>query len=49
MEALRTQLDNLQWEVNTENRQLREEDVELSAHVALEAELGESRVEVTSA
>ena len=49
MEALRTQLDNLQWEVNrlrAENQRLRDTDVEAGARVDLEAELRASRVEV---
>ena len=48
MEALRTQLDNLQWEVNrlgAENRRLRDEDQEASSCVDLEAELQQSKAE----
>ena len=50
MESLRTQLDNLQWEVNrlgAENRQLREANPEASCHVDLEAELQHSRAKST--
>ena len=42
MEALRTQNNNLQWEVNrldTENRRLRSEYPDLGARLDLEAEL----------
>ena len=49
MEALRTQLDNLRWEVNrldVENRRLRAEDQEASKRVDLEAELEETRGDV---
>ena len=49
MEALRTQLDGLQWEVNrldAENRKLRGEDAEAGARIDLEAELEQSREEV---
>ena len=49
MEALRTKIDNLQWEVNrldAENRRLRDENADGSARVDLEAELEQSKVEV---
>ena len=49
MEALRTQLDNLRWEVNrldVENRRLRAEDQEASKCVDLEAELEQARGDV---
>ena len=50
MEALQTKLDNLQWEVNRldgENQRLRDEDAEASVRVDLEAELEQSKGEVT--
>jgi len=49
MESLRTQIDNLQWEVNrldAENRRLRDGDAEVSARVDLEAELEQSKIEI---
>ena len=48
-EALRTQLDNLKWEVNrldTENRRLREANQEAVVLMDLETELEQSKVEV---
>ena len=48
MESLRTQLDNLRWEVNrldSENRRLRDEKADVSARLDLEAELEESKAE----
>ena len=48
MEALRTQLDNLQWEVNrlgAENRRLRDGDPETSSRLDTEAELQQSKAE----
>ena len=49
MELLRTQVDNLQWEINrldAENRQLRDGDVEASASVDLEDEMERLKAEV---
>ena len=49
MEALRTQLDAFQWELNglkAENRRLKEETPEASKVVALEDELERTRSEV---
>ena len=46
METLRTQIDNLQWEVNcldAENRKLRSQDESASRCVDLEAELERAR------
>ena len=46
MEALRTQLDNMQWEVNrldAENKKLRDADESASRCVDLELELGQVR------
>ena len=51
MEALRTQNDNLQWEVNrlgAENQKLRSENPERSARVDFEAELDEARRDVAT-
>ena len=51
MEALRTQNDNLQWEVNrlhVENQKLRSEDPDRSARVDLETELNEARRDVAA-
>ena len=48
MEALRTRLDTLQWEMNrleAENRQLREEHPEEERVLTLEAELEQSKNE----
>ena len=45
-EALRTQIDKLQWEVNrleAENRQLGEENPEVSREMSLEDELVQSK------
>ena len=50
-EALRTQLDNLQWEVNrldAENAKLRSLDEAAGRCVDLEGELGGAREEVTT-
>ena len=50
MEALRTQLDNLQWEVNrldAENRRLREQDPETTSRVDCETELERAKGDVT--
>ena len=49
MEALRTRVDKLQWDINrlqAENRRLREENPDVSRTVALEAELELSKGEV---
>ena len=49
VEALRTQIDNLQWEVNwldAENRNLRSHDEGESKIVDLEAELEQAKVAV---
>ena len=51
MEALRTQLDNLQWEVNrldVENRRLREADTEACKLMDLQTELEQSMAEVAT-
>ena len=51
MEALQTQIDNLQWEVNrldVENRHLREADTEASKLVDLQTELEQSKAEVAT-
>ena len=51
MEALRIQLDSLQWEVDrldAENRRLRAGDAEASLHVDLEAELEQSKGDVAT-
>ena len=48
MEALRTQLDSLQWEVNrldVENQELREADEQATRLVDLETELEQSKNE----
>ena len=48
MEVLRTQVDNLQWEVNrldAENRRLWDGDAQASSRFDLEAELEESKAE----
>ena len=48
MEALRTQLESLQWEVNrlyVENRELREADEQATRLVDLETELEQSKNE----
>ena len=49
MEALRTKLDGLQWEVNrldVENRRLRDANEDASRLVDLEAELGQAKQDV---
>lgn len=49
MEALRTQVDNLQWDVNrldAENRWLREENPDATRAVDLEAELEQLKADV---
>ena len=51
MEALRTQLDNLEWEVNrldVENRWLREAVTEACKLVDLQTELEQSKAEVAT-
>ena len=51
MEALRTQVDNLQWEVNrleAENRSLRAQDTEASKRVDLELEVEQVTKELQS-
>ena len=50
VEALRTQNDNLQWEINrldSENRHLRANDEEGNCSVDLEPELEQARKEVS--
>ena len=49
MEALRTQMDTLQWELNrlqAENRRLKEENPDVGRVVTLEAELEQAKSKV---